>query len=52
MVEQVTTYTATELLACVAARMLEERVEITTPPTEDERRLLREIDPAGMVIGK
>jgi glutaconate CoA-transferase subunit B len=27
-------------------------VEITTPPTEDERRLLREIDPAGMVIGK
>ena len=29
-----------------------EWVEITTPPTEDERRLLREIDPAGMVIGK
>jgi len=27
-------------------------VEITTPPTEDERRLLREIDPAGMVLGK
>jgi acyl CoA:acetate/3-ketoacid CoA transferase beta subunit len=29
-----------------------EWVGITTPPTEDERRLLREIDPVGMVLGK
>lgn len=27
-------------------------IDTTTPPTEDERRLLHEIDPAGMVIGK
>jgi acyl CoA:acetate/3-ketoacid CoA transferase beta subunit len=27
-------------------------LEVTSPPTEEERRLLHEIDPAGMVIGK
>jgi glutaconate CoA-transferase subunit B len=27
-------------------------VEMTPPPTEEERRLLREIDPAGIIIGK
>jgi acyl CoA:acetate/3-ketoacid CoA transferase beta subunit len=29
-----------------------ERVEVTTPPSDAERRLMREIDPTGMVIGK
>ncbi|MCX6026099.1 MAG: 3-oxoacid CoA-transferase [Chloroflexi bacterium] len=27
-------------------------LEVTSPPTEEERRLLHEIDPAGMVLGK
>jgi acyl CoA:acetate/3-ketoacid CoA transferase beta subunit len=27
-------------------------LEVTAPPTEEERRLLHEIDPAGMVIGR
>ncbi len=29
-----------------------ENIETTQPPTPEERRVLREIDPAGMVIGK
>jgi glutaconate CoA-transferase subunit B len=32
--------------------LLAETLEVTAPPTEEERRLLQEIDPAGMVIGK
>jgi len=32
--------------------LIPRKVETTAPPTADERRLLREIDPAGMVIGK
>jgi glutaconate CoA-transferase subunit B len=32
--------------------LIPSEVGTTDPPTEDERRLLREIDPAGMVIGK
>ena len=32
--------------------LISERIETTQPPTEEERRVLREIDPAGMVIGK
>jgi acyl CoA:acetate/3-ketoacid CoA transferase beta subunit len=32
--------------------LLPETIETTDPPTEEERRLLHEIDPAGMVIGK
>ena len=32
--------------------ILSEEVETTKPPTEEERRLLHEIDPAGMAIGK
>lgn len=30
----------------------DEAVEVTSPPTEDELRCLREIDPLGMVLGK
>jgi glutaconate CoA-transferase subunit B len=32
--------------------LIPSEVGTTDPPTEDERRLLREIDPAGMVLGK
>jgi hypothetical protein len=32
--------------------LIPSEVGTTDPPTEDERRLLHEIDPAGMVIGK
>lgn len=32
--------------------LISDRVETTTPPTPEERRLLREIDPTGMAIGK
>jgi len=32
--------------------LMPETVETTKPPTEEERRQLREIDPTGMVIGK
>jgi acyl CoA:acetate/3-ketoacid CoA transferase beta subunit len=32
--------------------LLSENVEITEPPSQEELRLLREIDPLGMVIGK
>ena len=32
--------------------LIPDRVETTTPPTPEERRLLREIDPTGMAIGK
>lgn len=32
--------------------LLPEQVEITDPPSEEELRLLHEIDPLGMVIGK
>ncbi len=32
--------------------LLPETIGTTDPPTEEERRLLHEIDPAGMVIGK
>jgi acyl CoA:acetate/3-ketoacid CoA transferase beta subunit len=32
--------------------LLPETIKTTDPPTEEERRLLHEIDPAGMVIGK
>jgi len=29
-----------------------QRIEVSAPPTEEERRLLQEIDPVGVVIGK
>lgn len=32
--------------------LIPEEVGVTTPPTEEERRLLHEIDPTGMAIGK
>ena len=32
--------------------IIPEKVETTEPPTEEERRLLHEIDPTGMAIGK
>jgi glutaconate CoA-transferase, subunit B len=32
--------------------LVPEKIETTQPPTAEERRALREIDPAGMVIGK
>lgn len=32
--------------------IIPEKVETTQPPTEEERRLLHEIDPTGMAIGK
>jgi glutaconate CoA-transferase subunit B len=32
--------------------LIPERIEATAPPTPDEQRLLHEIDPAGMIIGK
>ena len=32
--------------------LMPEKVETTEPPTEEEQRQLREIDPTGMVIGK
>ncbi len=32
--------------------LISERIETTQPPTAEERRILHEIDPAGMVIGK
>jgi hypothetical protein len=32
--------------------LIPSEIGTTEPPTEHERRLLREIDPAGMVIGK
>jgi acyl CoA:acetate/3-ketoacid CoA transferase beta subunit len=32
--------------------LLSENMEITEPPSQEELRLLREIDPLGMVIGK
>jgi acyl CoA:acetate/3-ketoacid CoA transferase beta subunit len=32
--------------------LIPEDVPATQPPTEEERRILREIDPTGMVIGK
>jgi len=32
--------------------LVPEQVEITMPPTGEEQRILREIDPTGMVIGK
>jgi glutaconate CoA-transferase subunit B len=32
--------------------LIPDHVETTPPPTPDERRLLREIDPTGMAIGK
>ena len=32
--------------------LIPDRIEATKPPTPEERRLLREIDPAGMAIGK
>ncbi len=32
--------------------LVPDRVQTTQPPTDEERRLLREIDPTGMVIGK
>jgi glutaconate CoA-transferase subunit B len=32
--------------------LIPDRIETTTPPTPEERRLLREIDPAGMAIRK
>ena len=32
--------------------LIPEEVAVTQPPTPDERRVLREIDPTGMVLGK
>ena len=32
--------------------LIPEQVPVTQPPTTEERRILREIDPAGMVLGK
>lgn len=32
--------------------IIQEEIEFTTPPTEEERRILHEIDPTGMAIGK
>jgi glutaconate CoA-transferase subunit B len=32
--------------------LIPDKVETTQPPTAEERRVLHEIDPAGMVIGK
>jgi glutaconate CoA-transferase subunit B len=32
--------------------LIPEQVSVTQPPTAEERRILREIDPTGMVIGK
>ncbi len=32
--------------------LISEKLEITQPPTDEERRVLHDIDPAGMVIGK
>jgi acyl CoA:acetate/3-ketoacid CoA transferase beta subunit len=32
--------------------LIPEHVETTQPPTADERRILHEIDPTGMAIGK
>lgn len=32
--------------------IIPEKVETTEPPTEEELRLLHEIDPTGMAIGK
>jgi len=32
--------------------LIPDKVEVTQPPTPEEQRLLREIDPMGMVIGK
>ena len=32
--------------------LISEKLEATQPPTDEERRVLHEIDPAGMVIGK
>ena len=32
--------------------LISDKIETTRPPTVEERRVLHEIDPAGMVIGK
>ena len=32
--------------------LIPDKVPVTEPPTENERRILRDIDPTGMVIGK
>jgi hypothetical protein len=32
--------------------LVPEKVEVTRPPTVEEQRLLHEIDPTGMAIGK
>jgi acyl CoA:acetate/3-ketoacid CoA transferase beta subunit len=32
--------------------LIPQKVQVTQPPTEEERRLLHEIDPTGMAIGK
>lgn len=32
--------------------LISDKIETTRPPSEEERRVLHEIDPAGMVIGK
>jgi acyl CoA:acetate/3-ketoacid CoA transferase beta subunit len=32
--------------------LISDKIETTRPPTVDEKRVLREIDPAGMVIGR
>jgi hypothetical protein len=32
--------------------LIPDKIETTEPPTDEERRVLHDIDPAGMVIGK